>query len=79
MEPVTEQPPPLPEGVASPAPTGMLVVVWIGVFAVITWGFAILFRRLGPQSPPDPAPPADGADPRGDGARDPADDRDANG
>lgn len=44
------QPPELPEGLASPPPAILSLVVWIGAFSAVTWGMMVLFR-------PRPRPP----------------------
>jgi hypothetical protein len=65
MDERTEQPA-LPDGVASPVPPFFYWTLWIGVFAVITWGMMLLFgrrpwdgtdRELTPRRDDDRPPP----------------------
>ncbi|HHO53514.1 MAG TPA: hypothetical protein ENK18_22255 [Deltaproteobacteria bacterium] len=43
----------LPEGVASPPPAILSLVVWIGAFSAVTWGMMVLFRHRGPPPRPE--------------------------
>jgi hypothetical protein len=52
--------PPAPTDVASPPPLGFTIVLWLGAFFTIAWGFQVLFARR--DRPPREEPPAEGED-----------------
>ncbi len=56
---------PLPDGVASPPPPILSLVVWIGAFSAVTWGMMVLFRDRSRPPPGPPGPPADPGEPAG--------------
>ena len=64
-----EPAPPVIEGEATEAPTLLLVMMWLPVFAVITWGMFLIFGRRPWDFSPDQGilPPPPPGEPLGDG------------
>jgi hypothetical protein len=54
--------PEAPPGVASPPPFGFTVVLWLGAFFAIAWGFRVLFAPRGAPYAGDHGPGPDGED-----------------